>query len=229
MNTNIKIELTSLLSVILITQGCGKWPEIVNSKKDILSLPETLTSVRARGLSDNDVPFLARFKNLSYLDFTGGSAIDEAAITDKGLYLLAQVNLPKLETLSLGYCQNITDVGLSCIASNRTIRWLSVMGCQKVTDRGLEALMPMRQLNALDLRGCRGISDTGLSYLGHMTNISNVLLGGCPNITSSGMEMLQKELPDCRIEKDENEWRGHRNDYKGKKEMGSGKRGASDF
>jgi len=212
---DLKEKVIGILIILVIFNGCGKWPEIANNKKDIVSLPENLSSVRVRGLSDNDIPYLVRFKNLTYLDFGGGAAVEEARITDQGLVLLSKISFPALETVKLSYCRNITDVGLSYIAKNQTISWLSLMGCQKVTDKGLLALVPMSQLRSLDLRGCCGFTDAGLTYLATMTNLTDVLLGGCANVTAEGINSLQAHLPKCRIEKDEKEWQGHIKDYIG--------------
>ena len=50
--------------LLLITQGCGDWPPVVDSKRDVERLPISAPSVRARGLSDDDIPSLSRLREL---------------------------------------------------------------------------------------------------------------------------------------------------------------------
>src|SRR5262245_50407839 len=114
--------LSSLLSILLIAlTGCGTgWPPTVNTKDDIQRLPISERSIRARGVGDSDIPSLARLQELRVLDFTGGWVMP-ARITDKGLAELAELELPRLETLTLGWCDNITDAGLAHVGRMQTI------------------------------------------------------------------------------------------------------------
>src|SRR5207244_4430402 len=79
---------------LLVMAGCGKWPPIVKTKRDIERLPASQHSIRARGLADSDIPSLARLRELRTLDFAGGNAIEPARITDEGLAELAKLDLP---------------------------------------------------------------------------------------------------------------------------------------
>ena len=69
-----------------------------------MAQPRGRRSIRARWLADSDVPFLARLKGLSTLDFGDGNGVGPAKITHEGLAKLAKVDLPYLETLTLGWC-----------------------------------------------------------------------------------------------------------------------------
>jgi len=198
-----------LLVVVAALVSCGKWPPIVESARDVRRLDANETSVRARGLPDEDIPSLAHLENLDYLDFSGGWAVKKAKISDAGLKALSEVPFRRLDTLSLGYCDRITDAGLTNLVGMKTVRWLSLMVCTNITDNGLSNLTSMTTLHALDLRGCPQITDKGLTHLARMTNLRQVLLGGCPNISESGVQQLQKALPACRVEKDEQEWSYH--------------------
>jgi len=120
--------------VVLSVPSCGKWPPIVNTKEDIQRLATSEPSIRARGLPDRDIPSLARLKELRILDFSGGNAVMPARITDKGLAELAKLDLPQLETLTLGWCDNITDAGLAHIGRMQTINWLGLTSCPNITD-----------------------------------------------------------------------------------------------
>ncbi len=50
---------------------------------------------------------------------------------------LAKLDLPHLETLTLGWCDGITDAGLAEIGRMQTITWLGLPSCPKITDAGL--------------------------------------------------------------------------------------------
>ena len=189
-------------------QGCGKWPEIVDSKKDVMSLPEDITSIRARGLPDDAIPSLIRLQNLEILDFGGGHKRMAAKITDRGLVSLAGLQLPKLETLTLDHT-GITDDGLPEVAKMKTIHWLSLMACPRITDKGLSYLVAMTNLASLDVRGCVNITDKGLTNLKRMPFLKEVLLGGCESVSVHAIKDMQESLPGCRIEKDDKEWAAH--------------------
>jgi hypothetical protein len=204
-------SLTTLVTVgvSLFLCGCGSWPPIVDSRRDITRLSSTEPSVRARGLPDTDIPALGDLRELRILDFSGGNAVMPARITDEGLARLAELDLPKLQILTLGYCANITDSGLVHLQRMYTVTYLSFMGCPQVTDRGLQHVLPMKSLTGLDLRGCPGITDRGLEILATKTNWQTIHLGGCSNVTAEGVARLQAVAPKARIAKDEKEWSYH--------------------
>ena len=146
---NIIVRLPVLLFLIVTLVGCGKWPPIVENGRDIRKLDANEPSVRARGLSDGDIPELRHLANLDYLDFSGGWAVKESKISDAGLKALAEIPFTRLDTLSLGDCDRITDAGLTHIAGMKTVRWLSLMACPNITDNGLSNLTAMTTLRAL--------------------------------------------------------------------------------
>jgi hypothetical protein len=196
---------------LLVMAGCGgKWPPIVNTKRDIERLPPSQRSIRARFLSDSDIPSLARLRELRTLDFSGGNAVGPAKITDDGLAELANLDLPQLETLTLGWCDEITDAGLAHIARMQTITWLGLPSCPKITDAGLRELINAKNLTGLDLRGCPNITDDGIQQLAAKKNWERIDLGGCPKITPQGVAKLQAALPNTPfLKKDDREWGYH--------------------
>src|SRR5688572_26831678 len=72
-------------SSFLLLAGCGRWPPIVETGRDIAELSSSEKSIRARGLADADLAQLERFGDLEILDFSGGHAVKPAKITDAGL------------------------------------------------------------------------------------------------------------------------------------------------
>ena len=203
-------ERLTVLTLMLCITGCGSWPPVVDSKRDIERLSPSTPSIRARALPDADIPSLARFRQLRILDFRGGHAVTNANITDHGVAELAALELPQLETLTFGYSTNITDAGLVHIAKMQSVKWLSLMVCQSITDAGLPPLLSMTNLTALDLRGCTGITDSGLLHLARKKNWETIMFGGCPNVSAEAVAALQRTLPNAKVEKDEVEWRHHK-------------------
>jgi len=198
-----------LLGVMLLVSACGKWPDIVNTKGDVESLPEEVTSVRARGLSDEGIVSLKRLRNLRVIFFDAGRAALDAKITDRGLENLASIQLPNLKVLMLGYCYNITNNGLRYVARLKTLENLSLMACVGIDDNGLQYLVELSSLQRLDLRGCSNITDRGIMILSKMKNLKELLLGGCKRVSTEGFKRLQTLMPNCMVKKDEKEWSAH--------------------
>ena len=189
-----------------VLAGCGKWPPIVNDAGDIRRLPADEMSIRARGLSDSDVPALERLKALQNLDFKGGRAVKEAKITDRGLEALAALHLPSLTHLLLGYNANISDRGLTFLAAMSSLEHVSLAACPKITDEGLAYLAKHASFNGLDLRGCTGITDVGLSHLTSMKSLESLSLGGCPNISGEAVVAAQAAMSSAQVTKDDEIW-----------------------
>jgi hypothetical protein len=199
--------MSRVLLILPTLLGCGEWPPIVESARDIKRLPATEPSIRARGLSDDGIGALNHLRQLTILDFHGGRAVKECELTDRGLAELAKLELPRLETLTLGWCGRITDEGLDDVAKLKNLTWLGLPACENITDAGLLKLTASKSLRGLDLRGCPKITDAGIQQLAAKADWKTFLLGGCPKITAKGVAQLQAALPNADIEKDEQEWR----------------------
>ena len=210
----MRTKLIALLLVfeLVAVSGCGDYPPIVETKDDVQDLPATEPAIHARGLADSDIPSLARLRDLRTLDFSGGNAVKEAKITDEGLERLAKLDLPHLETLTLGWCDKITDAGLAQVGQMQTLTWLGLPACPQITDAGLAKLATARDLTGLDLRGCPCITDDGIQQLAVKANWKDIHLGGCPKVTAAGVARLQAALPNARIDKDDVEWSYHQSE-----------------
>nr|XP_058157301.1 F-box/LRR-repeat protein fbxl-1-like [Dasypus novemcinctus] len=89
-------------------------------------------------------------------------------VSDKIVHLTV-TQCPKLDSLVLSSCSQVTDVSLVEISTYLpTLRYLDVSGCRQVTDVGIHALARgCHQLNYLDVSST-GISKRGMSELiGH--------------------------------------------------------------
>ncbi|KAL3538208.1 hypothetical protein ACH5RR_001574 [Cinchona calisaya] len=119
---------------------------------------------------------------LEELDLT-----DCSGINDVGLSYLS--NCSKLLCLKLGLCTDISDKGLSYIASYCSkIRELDLYRCSGVGDDGLAALsISCKKLKKLNLSYCNRVTDRGIECLGHLDVLSDLELRGLLNITGEGL------------------------------------------
>ena len=189
----------------LLLAGCGKWPPVTNTAQDVLRLPDSTVNIRARAFRDEDFGSLRHLQQLRYLDLYGGWKVVDAGFSDRGLAILASLNLPQLETVFFGYCTNITDASLVHILKLKTVTFLGFVACPGITDSGLRALAEMNGLRELDLRGCPNITDKGLEYLAVKANWQRIEFGGCPRLTLDAVAKLQRKFPNARIKKDDQE------------------------
>lgn len=198
-----------VVGIIYIPWHESKYSRIVKSSNDLMKRDKSSTQLSVRSFSDDELIQLKQFSQLNYLDFHAGWGIEEAKITDAGVKILSELTLPNLKCLMLGYCNKITDNGMQYLAKIQTLNYLSLASCSSITDTGLEKLTSLTGLETLDLRGCKGITDRGVIGLKAMKNLKEVMLGGCPNISETGIEELRKSLPNCKINKDDQEWAQH--------------------
>src|SRR5687768_10518605 len=113
---------TALL-VSIFACGCGtKWPPTAENQKQLAQLPDDFQWIRGRGLSDSDLSHLGRFRNLTTLDFVGGRFGRPSRVTAKGLNTVAEFQLPRLETLSLGFSDLVDDDCVAAVARIKTLR-----------------------------------------------------------------------------------------------------------
>ena len=204
---SLRSLLPALVAVSLLCRCGTDWPPVAETKHNVDQLPASQRELRARGLPDGDIPALERLHELTNLDFYSGCAVEKAAITDEGLLRLSKLDLPHLNILALGFCDSITDDGLTYVAQMSTVRVLMMMGSPRITDEGLPKLMTMKSLVYLDLRGCPGITDRGLQYLVAKKDWGTILFGGSRNVTPEGVARLQAALRHANIQKDDQEWK----------------------
>ena len=105
-------------------------------------------------------------------------------ITDDGLNNLHDLKM--IEELSLGWCRQISDVGLSILADqpNRShcLRVLRLARCS-ITDEGLLQIGLLKSLEELDLNGCVNISSLALANaLEKLLYLTSLDVSYCPGI-----------------------------------------------
>ena len=168
--------------------------------------PQTTESSIFEMDSFDDVePDLVRNENGEVIEFTGFSE------TDADLEQLR--DMPELETLSLIYCEKITDAGLVHLKNLTNLQYLDLMETQitdtglvhlknltnlqslglmktQITDTGLVHLKDLTNLKDLGLMETQ-ITDAGLVHLKDLTNLQDLDLTGCENITDAGLVHLK--------------------------------------
>jgi len=100
------------------------------------------------------------------------------------LYPLDKVTFLRLE------CAKITNEAFQKIASLRTLHRLSLVCCEQITDEGLSHLASLAELADLVLNNCQ-IGDRGLEHLAPLTRLKRLWLEGTL-VTSAGLTMLTK-------------------------------------
>lgn len=91
-------------------------------------------------------------------------------------------NTPKLTSLNLSGCYQITDAGSSKLAHFRNLTSLDLSRCS-VTCQGLSELPKIRELN---LESCV-INNQQLAELTNLTNLTSLRLSWCNKITDQGL------------------------------------------
>ena len=132
----------------------------------------------------------------------GGRGNESWVVRDDWLRFVAQSGMfPRLTSINLGRCGNITDAGLSALAQGcPQLTSINLECCRKMTDAGVSALARgCPQLTSINLSGCNKMTDAGLSALArgcpHLTSIN---LDGCYKITDAGRNALRQGCPQLK-------------------------------
>jgi len=92
----------------------------------------------------------------------------------------------QLESLTLMYCRDTTDVATSHITGMPNLKKYHA-GYTLITDTSLELLSRLNSLEEISFEGCKHITDAGLPSLTHLPHLRDLSIGGCPKITRSGV------------------------------------------
>jgi internalin A len=174
------------------------WQDGVLAK---LPAPEQAFGLASIYITDARLKYLARFKQLQWLDFFGSGVTDAglkelaglkqlqtlklgALITDAGLKELAGIHQLKSLDLSLA---NVTDAGLKELTGLQQLQKL-YLGREWVTDASLKELAGLKRLQALSLRGTR-VTDAGLKELAGLKQLQTLDLRDT-QVTDAGLKEL---------------------------------------
>ncbi|KAK9735487.1 hypothetical protein RND81_04G208700 [Saponaria officinalis] len=123
--------------------------------------------------------------HLEELDVT-----DCCGINDTALGFLSRC--VKLKSLKLGLCNNISDKGLSYLASKcKDITELDLYRCPGVGDEGMAALSRgCKNLKKLNVSYCSGLTDKGMEYIGALEELYDLEMRSLMNVTGIGLQAV---------------------------------------
>jgi hypothetical protein len=84
---------------------------------------------------------------------------------------------------------------LSCLKS-LTLGW-----CERLTDAGLAHLKGLVSLASLSLFKCNQVTDAGLAHLKGLSSLQSLMVHECERVTDSGIATLKQALPRCWVYK----------------------------
>jgi len=215
--TNRRRTAVALL-LLLLAVGCGDgkggvclpcWMgkdfSVAKSAADLRRLPEDSEWVRARGVPDDAVLELARFQNLTALDFGSGSKALPLRMTVNGLSKISELRLPRLATLTFDSSPEINDECLRQIARVRTLTGLCLAQCTSFSKAGFAALAGLPNLRGLTLHGCSQIDDDWIDAVAGLTGLRDVGVAGT-GISTAGRARLRSLMSGCTVDDDEEMW-----------------------
>ncbi|MHC4445656.1 MAG: leucine-rich repeat domain-containing protein, partial [Planctomycetota bacterium] len=133
-------------------------------------------------------------RGLPVIDIIVSAEIFLSPVSDTDLAKLS--GSTGLRTLSLNGTQ-LTDAGMVHLGKLHDLQRLEIYG-SNITDAGLAHLKGLTNLQHLDLFGS-SVTDAGFVYLKQMSNLQELRLD-LTQVTDKGIEVLQKSLPELKIE-----------------------------
>ncbi|PKA57727.1 F-box protein SKP2A [Apostasia shenzhenica] len=121
--------------------------------------------------SDSALAYLMSFcRNLKYLNLCGCVM----AASDRALQAIAY-NCRQLQSLNLGWCEDVTDKGVICLALGcPDLRALDLCGCVLITDESVIALANgCPRLRSLGLYYCQNITDRAMYSLANNSRVKS--------------------------------------------------------
>jgi len=161
----------SVVTLSLVTAGCGHYPEAIRSARDIDRAAASENMVVIVSLPLEDWPKLQKFTVLEHFRISKEMA---SQITDEHIGALSRLKLPRLRDVSLAYCSNVTDDGIQSLANIPSIHGLQLIGTS-ITDRGMRTLASQfPHLTGINVEGCRLLTASGFLNLTGSTTITDV-------------------------------------------------------
>ncbi|KAF7301819.1 Carbohydrate esterase family 9 protein [Mycena indigotica] len=120
-------------------------------------------------------------------------------ITDNGIVKLAR-SCTKLRCIDVGFCRNLTDLAVFCLAELRYMRRLSLVRVHRVTDIAIFALAEHAlDLERLNLSYCDRLSLDALHLLlKRLMRLQNFAATGIPSLKRKGVHRFSDMAPPVR-------------------------------
>jgi len=177
--------------------------------QELKALPDATTIVRARGIRDEDIGALARFRQLRTFDLAGGVAAVPQRITVRGFEALARLSLPALREVTVSHYDKMTDEAVREVASIPTLRILYLARCGPFGVEAVRCIAEVPNLEDLDLRGCKQLGDDCVPYLAGIRSLKarRALRVTETSISPEGIRKLQTALGASVVDVDTRMWR----------------------
>ena len=117
-------------------------------------------------------------------DFPALKEFVSIGVDDDGFRHVGQSK--QLETLTLMYCRDTTDVATSHLVAMPKLKKYHA-GYTLITDASLELLSRIRSLEEISFEGCKFITDAGIPFLTTLPRLRELSIGGCPKVTRSAV------------------------------------------
>lgn len=129
-------------------------------------IPLKVLVLTGSGVTDGDMPQIARISTLKHLD------VMRTSITDKGVRALTNKPLVGLNLSTT----SVTDACIPVLATMNLHRLN--LSCTKVSDDGLRELASAKRSNmeSINLQGC-DLTDTGMQYVAKLKKVNKLTLG----------------------------------------------------
>lgn len=196
------LMLSVLTPCLFLCSGCGtvlrlaqlgSKTYVVSNYDDIQKTPLHADGVYGRGLSDEDMFYLGRLKNIEVIDLCFNSQM-ELKLTDKGLENLAKValtKLPKLRGVSICKSDLITDKGLYWISNIKQIKGVGISNCPQITNEGFRFLSSNSGITGIEAN-LEHIDNTALQYLKDMPNLESFVSRGLNFLDADSMRIISE-------------------------------------
>ncbi|CAG2105141.1 unnamed protein product, partial [Medioppia subpectinata] len=119
-------------------------------------------------------------------------------LTDEWLTSALTHRMNSLTELNLSMCKPITDHSLERIGDHlKNLEHLDLSGCSNITNTGLlELSMELKRLKYLNLRSCRHVSDVGIGHIAGATQETTLAGAGLFTLEFLGLQDCQKITDD---------------------------------
>jgi hypothetical protein len=165
--------------------------------------------VRVRGVSDADIGELRRFHDMRCVNFCGGCARLDLAVTAAGLARLAEIAPPSLDTMTICAAPKIDDECLLQVARIASLRRVILQSCPGFTEKGLAAILRLPRLTYLDVRGCGQIDDGWTTALSSRSDLAYLGVAGT-RLSANGISQLNTSLPSTELDVSAAKWAADR-------------------
>ena len=150
---------------------------------------------RVAAVTDDCLVHIARCRNLTHLDLSGGSALSNSGVT-------CLEKLSALHILSLWNCLGVSGRhGLKSVFPrvSHSLTELNLRGCQRLEDECLQYVGTLTELRTLDLRACERLSGSGFCHFRGMKKLTWLNLRGCYGFTNIGLQSLAQAAPPLQV------------------------------